>query len=157
MAAWNKQHQCSSYAEIVVQQLEHFGLVCAIKYEQRMRATGSGRPTVDGVQRLREALMNNIATSSHALPALCAHCRLDTFTARLLGILRSSRTRRAELAAMGRPEVSLGIHRSDYMLDAPSQGFLQVRILWLQTCIQVTTGASRCAFLRYTALKTCRF
>lgn len=28
----------------------------------------------------------------------------------------------------GRPEVALGIHRSDYMLDAPSQGFLQVEL-----------------------------
>jgi len=55
------------------------------------------------------------------------HFRLDVFTARLLGILRSSRNRRATLAVAGRPEVALGIHRSDYMLDAPSKGFLQVR------------------------------
>lgn len=59
--------------------------------------------------------------------SLCAPMhRLDPFTARLLGILRASRARRAALAASGRPEVALGIHRTDYMLDKPSQGFLQV-------------------------------
>ncbi|KIY94777.1 glutathione synthase [Monoraphidium neglectum] len=49
----------------------------------------------------------------------------DEFTRRLLRLLRDSRAARRRLA--GR-EVVLGVHRSDYMLDAPSGGFLQVEL-----------------------------
>lgn len=55
-----------------------------------------------------------------------ALCRDDSFTAGLLKVLRDSRAARAAMASAGKPALSLGIHRSDYMLDAPSGGFLQV-------------------------------
>ncbi len=47
----------------------------------------------------------------------------DDFTGRLLGLLQSTREARGRWAG-SRPV--LGVHRSDYMLDAPSGGFLQV-------------------------------
>jgi len=47
----------------------------------------------------------------------------DEFTGRLLALLVSSREQRARWADRA---VVLGVHRSDYMLDAPSGGFLQV-------------------------------
>lgn len=51
----------------------------------------------------------------------------DDFTARLLALMGASAAARAEAAVPGGvPEVVLGVHRSDYMLDAPSGGFLQV-------------------------------
>lgn len=57
------------------------------------------------------------------LSAAAAH---DSFTAALLRVLRETRPARAALADAGVPEISLGLHRSDYMLDAPSGRFLQV-------------------------------
>lgn len=60
---------------------------------------------------------------SHARPQAAAH---DAFTARLLRLLRDSRPARSRWA--GAAPV-LGVHRSDYMLDAPSGGFLQARAL----------------------------
>lgn len=50
----------------------------------------------------------------------------DDFTGRLLQLLQDSKPARAAAAAAGAKEVVLGVHRSDYMLDAPSGGFLQV-------------------------------
>lgn len=49
--------------------------------------------------------------------------RYDEFTARLLSLLVSTRAARKSI-----PQISLGINRSDYMLDAPSGGFLQVEL-----------------------------
>jgi glutathione synthase len=46
-------------------------------------------------------------------------------TGRLLGLLHDSAAARSATAAAGL-EVVLGVHRSDYMLDEPSGGFLQV-------------------------------
>ncbi len=54
---------------------------------------------------------------------LAAAAQYDDFTARLLDVLRATRPERA--AQAGR-EVVFGVHRSDYMLDAPSGRFLQV-------------------------------
>lgn len=51
----------------------------------------------------------------------------DDFTGRLLQLLQDSKPARAAAAAAGAKEVVLGVHRSDFMLDAPSGGFLQVR------------------------------
>jgi hypothetical protein len=64
-------------------------------------------------------------TATSATPAESARqaAGFDEFTRRLLRLLRDSRAARRRLA--GR-EVVLGVHRSDYMLDAPSGGFLQV-------------------------------
>ncbi len=42
--------------------------------------------------------------------------------ARLLDLLRETRAARAATR-----QLALGVHRSDYMLDTPSQGFLQAR------------------------------
>jgi len=83
-----------------------------------------------------------LTPSTAASPTPAAH-RLDDFTRRLLGVLRGSRARRAALASAGRPEVALGVHRSDYMLDAPSQGFLQVRggVWWGATCLMRSADA----------------
>jgi glutathione synthase len=50
----------------------------------------------------------------------------DEFTGRLLQLLNDSRPARDAAAAAGEKEVVLGVHRSDYMLDAPSGSFLQV-------------------------------
>ena len=50
--------------------------------------------------------------------------RSDAFTGRLLSMLASTRAARQALAG---GELVLGVNRSDYMLDAPSGGFLQVR------------------------------
>lgn len=47
----------------------------------------------------------------------------DEFTAHLLSVLATTRGARSKI-----PQVSLGINRSDYMLDAPSGGFLQVEL-----------------------------
>jgi glutathione synthase len=52
----------------------------------------------------------------------------DAFTGRLLQLLQHSTPARAAAAAAGAKEVVLGVHRSDYMLDAPSGGFLQVSL-----------------------------
>lgn len=79
---------------------------------------------------------------------LARAAKQDDFTARLLSLMSSSAPARAAARAAaaaaagssggssaaggggegaGQPEVVLGVHRSDYMLDAPSGGFLQVR------------------------------
>ncbi|KAG2438087.1 hypothetical protein HXX76_005696 [Chlamydomonas incerta] len=51
----------------------------------------------------------------------------DAFTGRLLSCLQATRPERQAMQAAGR-EVVLGIHRSDYMLDAPSGRYLQVEL-----------------------------
>jgi hypothetical protein len=63
------------------------------------------------------------ALPSPAPPPRPQAAAFDDFTARLLKLLRDSRPARQRW--VGR-EVVLGVHRSDYMLDAPSGGFLQV-------------------------------
>jgi len=81
------------------------------------------------VQLLFNMMVDAVAKDEQYLEeTLQAAARQDNFTQRLLDVLRSSRTRRASLATAGRPEVCLGIHRTDYMLDTPSQGFLQVEL-----------------------------
>ncbi|KAF5838969.1 eukaryotic glutathione synthase, partial [Dunaliella salina] len=81
------------------------------------------------VQPLFNVMVDAVAKDEQYLEdTLQAAARQDTFTQRLLDILRSSRARRASLATAGRPEVCLGIHRTDYMLDTPSEGFLQVEL-----------------------------
>ncbi len=51
----------------------------------------------------------------------------DAFTAALLRVLEESAEERASARAAGVPDIMLGVHRSDYMLDEPSGGFLQVQ------------------------------
>lgn len=67
------------------------------------------------------------ADEAYLAATLAPAAAQDDFTARLLRLLVDSAPRRAELAAAGRAVV-LGVHRSDYMLDAPSGGFLQVEL-----------------------------
>ncbi|KXZ48946.1 hypothetical protein GPECTOR_24g236 [Gonium pectorale] len=80
------------------------------------------------VQPLFNSLVDAVAADEAYLEAVlrpaAAH---DAFTARLLALLAASRPARRGLAAAGR-EVALGVHRSDYMLDAPSGKFLQVEL-----------------------------
>ncbi len=66
------------------------------------------------------------ADEAYLQRVLGAAAQHDAFTARLLALLDSSRAARAAVRSAGR-EVVLGVHRSDYMLDAPSGKFLQVR------------------------------
>lgn len=69
-------------------------------------------------------LVDKVAADEAYLESTLAQAaQHDEFTARLLGVLRGSRGARARFRA---GEVVLGVHRSDYMLDAPSGGFLQV-------------------------------
>ena len=65
-------------------------------------------------------LLSMLASTRPPLPSP----RSDAFTGRLLSMLASTRAARQALAG---GELVLGVNRSDYMLDAPSGGFLQVR------------------------------
>ncbi|GAX73563.1 hypothetical protein CEUSTIGMA_g1014.t1 [Chlamydomonas eustigma] len=56
---------------------------------------------------------------------LAAAAKFDDFTRRLLQLLVATRSARQALAG---GEIALGINRSDYMLDEPSGGFLQVEL-----------------------------
>ncbi|KAJ9512241.1 hypothetical protein QJQ45_012796 [Haematococcus lacustris] len=81
------------------------------------------------VQPLFNVLVDAVAQDEGYLEqVLSAAARHDDFTGRLLSLLRDSRPARQALAAAGRPAPSLGLHRSDYMLDAPSAAFLQVEL-----------------------------
>lgn len=76
------------------------------------------------IQPLLNQLVDDVARDEEYLEStLGAAAQYDEFTARLLLVLRETRAARARLAAK---QVALGIHRSDYMLDAPSGRFLQV-------------------------------
>ncbi|KAI8475146.1 MAG: glutathione synthetase [Monoraphidium minutum] len=85
------------------------------RFEQAVSCMPRFNDLVDAVARDEEYLEATLAQAA-------AH---DAFTGRLLQLLRDSRTARRKLAE---GEVVLGIHRSDYMLDAPSGGFLQVEL-----------------------------
>jgi len=81
------------------------------------------------VQPLFNRLVDAVARDEEYLESVLAGAaRSDTFTAQLLEVLRQSRPARQALAAAGTDEIALGIHRSDYMLDVPSGGFLQVEL-----------------------------
>lgn len=72
-------------------------------------------------------LIDRVAADEAYLTAtLTKAAEQDPFTGRLLALLHDSAPARAAAAAAGAQEVVLGVHRSDYMLDAPSGGFLQV-------------------------------
>eukprot|EP00197_Chlamydomonas_leiostraca_P013601 CAMPEP_0202858398 /NCGR_PEP_ID=MMETSP1391-20130828/955_1 /ASSEMBLY_ACC=CAM_ASM_000867 /TAXON_ID=1034604 /ORGANISM="Chlamydomonas leiostraca, Strain SAG 11-49" /LENGTH=492 /DNA_ID=CAMNT_0049537319 /DNA_START=188 /DNA_END=1666 /DNA_ORIENTATION=- len=88
------------------------------RFEQAKAAQTTFNALVDKVARDESYLESVLAGAA-------AH---DTFTGRLLSLLKDSRAARAALAAKGKPEIALGVHRSDYMLDAPSGRFLQVEI-----------------------------
>ncbi len=90
--------------------------------------------------------------STHACHVLVL--RQDAFIGRLLALLRDTRPVRAAQAAAGRPELSLGVHRSDYMLDAPSQGFLQVRC-WLLMLLWVACGVHVAPLHRAKRARSC--
>jgi glutathione synthase len=79
---------------------------------------------------MREALQQAAAAPQPAPPCPAQHTAHseDPFTGALLSVLRNTRPARQAMAAAGRPTLSLGVHRSDYMLDAPSGGFLQVGV-----------------------------
>ncbi|KAG2487617.1 hypothetical protein HYH03_013756 [Edaphochlamys debaryana] len=80
------------------------------------------------VQPLFNSLVDAVAADEPYLEAvLRPAAQHDEFTARLLRVLSDTRGARAALRAAG-SEVALGIHRSDYMLDAPSGKFLQVEL-----------------------------
>ncbi len=71
------------------------------------------------------AMVDRVASDEAYLETtLSQAARFDEFTGRLLSLLKASRQARQ---ALGERNISLGVHRSDYMLDAPSGGFLQVR------------------------------
>jgi hypothetical protein len=73
-------------------------------------------------------LIDNVAADETYLEqTLQKAAQHDDFTGRLLKLMEASAPARAAAAAPdGVPEVVLGVHRSDYMLDAPTGGFLQV-------------------------------
>ncbi|MEW5313017.1 MAG: hypothetical protein WDW38_004612 [Sanguina aurantia] len=78
------------------------------------------------VMPLFNELVDAVARDERYLEAtLESAARFDEFTARLLALLRSSRAARL---SRGSKDLVLGVHRSDYMLDAPSGGFLQVEL-----------------------------
>ena len=86
---------------------------------------------------LVDAVASDEAYLEETLRGAAAH---DDFTARLLGLLRDSRGARQKFAAAS---PVLGIHRSDYMLDAPSGGFLQVELNTIASsfaCLSTLTG-----------------
>ncbi|WIA42733.1 hypothetical protein OEZ86_008676 [Tetradesmus obliquus] len=68
------------------------------------------------------------ADEAYLFDTLALAGQQDDFTGRLLQLLQDSKPARAAAAAAGAKEVVLGVHRSDYMLDAPSGGFLQVEL-----------------------------
>eukprot|EP00879_Flechtneria_rotunda_P024650 GHRR01026150.1.p1 GENE.GHRR01026150.1~~GHRR01026150.1.p1 ORF type:complete len:190 (+),score=57.37 GHRR01026150.1:148-717(+) len=67
------------------------------------------------------------ADEAYLTITLSLAAKQDPFTGRLLQLLQQTAAARAAAAAAGVQEIVLGVHRSDYMLDAPSGGFLQVR------------------------------
>lgn len=76
-------------------------------------------------QPLFNALVHAVAADEAYLEAtLSQAAQNDDFTARLLALMRATVAARAGRRGS---EVALGVHRSDYMLDAPSGRFLQVR------------------------------
>jgi len=78
------------------------------------------------VMPLFNRVIDAVAADEEYLEAtLAPAAKFDDFTARLLQLLRDSRPARAARADR---ELVLGIHRSDYMLDAPSGKFLQVEL-----------------------------
>lgn len=80
------------------------------------------------VMPLFNSLVDAVAADEPYLRrVLGAAAQHDAFTARLLALLDSSRAARVAVRGAGR-EVVLGVHRSDYMLDAPSGKFLQVEL-----------------------------
>jgi hypothetical protein len=89
------------------------------------------------------------ADEAYLTTTLAPAAAQDSFTARLLRLLADSAPGRAQLAAGGR-QVVLGVHRSDYMLDAPSGGFLQVSILPVVCEDTVLQGSA--AFLQVVSL-----
>lgn len=79
---------------------------------------------MQAIQPILNQLVDDIARDEQYLQeTLSPAARYDAFTDRLLGVLRETRAARA---ARGARQIALGIHRSDYMLDAPSGRFLQV-------------------------------
>ncbi len=73
--------------------------------------------------RLVDAVAADEAYLSSTLARAAEH---DDFTAQLLTLMTDTAAARRRWREAGR-EVVLGVHRSDYMLDAPSTRFLQVR------------------------------
>jgi glutathione synthetase len=76
------------------------------------------------VMKLFNLLVDRVALDEQYLEkTLAKAAQYDEFTARLLAVLTSTRIARSTT-----PQISLGINRSDYMLDVPSGGFLQVEL-----------------------------
>ena len=76
------------------------------------------------VMKLFNLLVDRVALDEGYLQqTLEKAAQYDEFTARLLTLLASTREARSKV-----PLISLGINRSDYMLDTPSGGFLQVEL-----------------------------
>eukprot|EP00878_Enallax_costatus_P022444 GHUV01023809.1.p1 GENE.GHUV01023809.1~~GHUV01023809.1.p1 ORF type:complete len:478 (+),score=162.56 GHUV01023809.1:1126-2559(+) len=74
-------------------------------------------------------LVDRVAADEDYLTAtLSKTAQHDAFTGRLLQVLHDTAAARQMTRAAGVPEVVLGVHRSDYMLDAPTGGFLQVEL-----------------------------
>lgn len=71
---------------------------------------------------LVDAVASDEAYLQNTLAAAAQH---DDFTAKLLGVLTETAAARQQCKSQ---KVVLGIHRSDYMLDAPSGTFLQVEL-----------------------------
>eukprot|EP00798_Chlamydomonas_sp_ICE-L_P025589 gene25589-11242_t len=101
---------------------------------------------------LLNTLVDRVAADEAYLETtLYQAAKYDEFTARLLGILKSTREVRMKQREQGR-NVTLGIHRSDYMLDAPSGKFLQVELNTIASsfgCLSSLTTALH----RYTCRK----
>ena len=75
---------------------------------------------------LFSSLVHTISQDSQYLATtLRAAAQYDDFTGSLLAIFQETAEAREKLGS----RVSLGLHRSDYMLDEPSTSLLQVRLL----------------------------
>lgn len=66
------------------------------------------------------------ADESYLTVTLSRAAQQDPFTGKLLQLMHNTAPIRQAAKTAGVQEVVLGVHRSDYMLDAPSGGFLQV-------------------------------
>lgn len=97
------------------------------------------------------SLVQSISADTEYLAGTLAQAaKFDDFTARLLDVFASAADARD---LVGSP-ITLGIHRSDYMLDGPTQNLLQARaprFLRLQH-IRVNPYSGNCIQLQCTAL-----
>ena len=100
---------------------------------------GSPFTAVRDTMPLFSLLVHQVSCDEEYLQqTLAAAAQFDGFTAKLLDVLVTTAAARRALG----PGVSLGLHRSDYMLDEPSGCFLQVCFCRLATRSRGCAGES---------------